>query len=184
MVLPRVFDISVALSLNGFLHTFFGVVFARSCPTFQLLSAQSPEISRNHWLFPNYRIEVVLFIPAIQLVRNCLFYRDPILPQTIQFPSHKEMYCQIHRNYPQRRILFLVDGIPFWLMKSRGGPPLVDEFQRQTPFGGLYVDEFLRRTPLVRGGGLYVDQFQRLTPFQGGCMLMNFRGVPPFGAVC
>ena len=36
---------------------------------------------------------------------------------------------------------------PFQLMKSRGRPPLIDDFQRWTPFGGLYVDEFSRQTP-------------------------------------
>ena len=59
--------------------------------------------------------------------------------------------------------------------------------------GPLYVDEFQRRIPFggcmlmnYRGGppfrGLYVDELQKRTPF-GGCMLINSRGRPNFGGL-
>ena len=81
------------------------------------------------------------------------------------------VYRQIHRN------------CPFWLMKSRGRPPLVYEFQKRKyslvggcmlmnsrgrpPFVGLYVDEFQTSRGGPHFGELYVDEFQRRIPFWG-----------------
>ena len=97
LVLPRVFDISVALSINGFLHTFCGVVWARSGPLFSCYLHSNRKaleiigLSRfhlSHWrrTFYSYYFFLGEFFSAGAEL--------PLLPQTTYLFSfsHKEMY--------------------------------------------------------------------------------------------
>ena len=102
MVLPRVFDISVALSLNGFLHTFCGVVLARSCPIFWLLSAQSPESSRNHLLFP-----------TLQSLRG------PVQGQNRVFPVYSRVWNKrspLNKHSPLENLAKRISLAPFFTL--------------------------------------------------------------------
>ena len=113
--------------------------FISFIPSSPLFSTNQPTSFRPYWAL------CTTFIRGLHLHSTEVACPQLQIPQKQNVAFSKDTARSIE-IVPRGGPPLLVDGIPFWLMKSRGGPLLggcmLMNSRGRPHFGGLYVDEF------------------------------------------